>query len=193
MNNHLKKSFIYIFGALLLGFAISLSYKVGLGGDPLGVFYEGLSKSLNISVTIVSAILSSILILIAFVIDKNQVKIGTIFSVLFLSMGIKLGDTFIPIFHNNALRYGLVLIILFLYALSISLMIKADIGKSAYDAMIFSFSNKFKLNYPLMRFIIDGAFLILGFTLGGVFHIGTIVLLLLTGVTTQRLLVGLKF
>ncbi len=188
MVSLVKKYLLFVVGVLMLGFGISLSLKVGLGGDPLGVLYDGFSKFFNVSPSVSSIIISTIFVLVTFFIDKKEIGIGTLISVLFLSVGISLGNVIIPEIMNDYIRYFLIFLILLIYSFSIAFMIKANIGKSAYDSFIFTFRMKFKKTYAQMKFIIDAVCLFLGILFGGTFNICTLVLLIFCGKGTELVL-----
>lgn len=70
-------------------------------------------------------------------------------------------------------------------ALGIVLTIRADMGKSPYDAFIFAVMARTGKGYAVIRWGMDAVWLAAGAWLGGVWGVGTVLALALIGKLTE--------
>lgn len=170
-----KKILICLLGCLMLGGGMGCLIRVGIGSDSLSCFYEGLSKHLPLSVGTISLIMNFIYLIVVFFLDKKKIGLSTF---LFMFFGKYPIDFFYEHFFTpNSLIVSIIvdIIICFVIGVGCAVIIAADLGVTAYDSLTLSTSEVLKKNYVVVRYIYDGAFLVIGFMLGGAIGIATII------------------
>lgn len=181
MKKFIKKSLIVILGSIIMGIGAAMAVKGGQGADPLSVFWDGLSRTFNITLGNANLLVSLVMLIVAVILDYKQLNIGTILNPLFLSWTadliinkISTPDTFILQLLQSLTGVALMGIGVGLYA-------SADIGKGVYDAIVFSLVDKTKFKLQHIRNVFDALFLISGFLLGGSVGLVTLIAVLLIG------------
>lgn len=171
-----KKYFIFVVGAIVMGLGIGLCNTSKLGTDPLAVLCSGISISFPISFSMVNALINVVQVIVAVVLDKKQVTIFSLVAALVTSYSISL----IPEL-TQTLRYLWLMSGIVCMSLGIALMVSADIGKSPYDAFIYSIMSKTNQKYSTIRWACDLTFLVFGYLLHGIVGVGTILGFILIG------------
>lgn len=183
--------FILFIGLIIAHLGVTLFLLADLGSDPFNVLIQGLFRSLEgLSISwlthgythVASCFL--IVIILLFV-DKSYVKIGTFVCMLFggpiIDIWTKLLD---PVFNSEspfALRLvGLALGCIIL-AYGMTIVIKSEAGTGPNDLVAVVISDKTKKPFSILRIIVDICFVGIGFLLGGVVGIGTIICAFLVG------------
>lgn len=183
--------FILFIGLIIAHLGVTLFLLADLGSDPFNVLIQGLFRSLEgLSISWLThgythvAICFLIVIILLFV-DKSYVKIGTFVCMLFggpiIDIWTKLLD---PVFNSEspfALRLvGLALGCIIL-AYGMTIVIKSEAGTGPNDLVAVVISDKTKKPFSILRIIVDICFVGIGFLLGGVVGIGTIICAFLVG------------
>lgn len=181
MKKIIKKNLIVILGSIIMGIGVALAIKGGQGADPLSVFWDGLSRTFNITLGNANLLVSLVMLIAAVILDYKQLNIGTILNPLFLSgtadliiNKISTPDTFI-------LQLLQSLIGVTLMGIGVGLYASADLGKGVYDAIVFSLVDKTKFKIQYIRNAFDAIFLLVGFLLGGSVGLVTLIAVLLIG------------
>lgn len=176
-----QRMIILLVGLFLMGISIALCSKTGWGADPITVLYDGIAKSLHVTLGIASVIVAIGMVVITFILDRKQLGIGTLVSPFIIQMGIDIAFPLINIPSNQMINFLFFLLGLLGLSLGISMTICADVGKGSYDALLISLSNLFNKEYTIVRWIIDAVLIGLGLCLHGSLTAGTIVAILLLG------------
>lgn len=164
-----------------MGFGVAIASQALLGTDPSVSFSQAASMKFGIDFGRMITITNIVLLIIVFFINKKNIGLSTLFVVLLNQYPIDFFTAIIP--------YGSSLIINILYciigaifvAIGCNIMICSKLGMGIYDALIFGIAGKVKKDFVLVRYIIDGIFLLLTFILGGYIGIGTIIPYIITG------------
>ncbi|QIK69527.1 hypothetical protein G7062_04100 [Erysipelothrix sp. HDW6C] len=170
-------------GAFISGLGIAIAMNTGLGADPITVFFEGLSKVFGITIGMASIITMLGMTVVAFIIERKQVGLGTLVTPFFVQMGIDLLMPRFPQITSFPWNYAVMFSGLVVCAFGIAMAISANIGQQGTDALILSLSNRFKLPYHVVRWGTDGALLVVGILLGGNFNVATVLATLTLGKT----------
>lgn len=168
-------------GCIVNGIGNAICIQTGLGADPLNVLYQGTAIAFQVSEGMASLIVSGVMILVVLILCPRELGAGTILSLLVFSFGFDLGMAIVPECPWFPVNYGVMLLGLCVIALGLALTIYANFGKGAYDALIFSFIKKTKLEYYKIRWGLDLLFLVTGVLLGGKMTPATIIAVLVTG------------
>lgn len=176
-----KKVLICILGVLMLGGGMGMLIRVGIGSDSLSCFYEGIAGKLNITAGTVSLITNLSFVVIVYFLDKKKIGISTF---IFMILGKYPIDFFFDHFFTpDSLIVAIILdiVICIIIGVGCAVIIAADLGVTAYDSLTLSVTEVLKKKYIIVRYTIDGIFLILGILLGGTIGIGTIIAFALIG------------
>ena len=87
--------------------------------------------------------------------------------------------------YNLIVKMILLAVSCIIIAIGFSLLKATELGVSPNDVIPFILSDKSKKEYRVVRMCLDATFLIVGFFLGGVVGVGTIIAALLTGPSIQ--------
>jgi len=130
-----------------------------------------------------------VLTCIIFMTNKSFINIGTIICVFgvgpIIDFALKMLN-YVQISSYNILIRSLMLVLVsFIIAIGFSILSATNLGFAPNDSVYFIISNKTKYQYRWVRMATDICYLIIGFLLGGVVGIGTIISALLTGPFVQ--------
>ncbi|NME43683.1 hypothetical protein HF861_02135 [Faecalicoccus pleomorphus] len=185
--NSIIKGFL---ATLLMGIGIALFIACELGSDPITVFLDGFNRVTKVPVSVIDQIINLVILFLAFIMNRNKIGINTIVSVLALGICIQ-----IPTMLINPLKLALqttyvriigILIGQLCLALSFAWMQSFKDGINALDCIIFKIMEITNFKYRTIRIIYDGCFISIGYLLGGVVGIGTIISLLTNGILVEQ-------
>ncbi|RAP77250.1 YczE/YyaS/YitT family protein [Paenibacillus montanisoli] len=171
MAYRLLRYFIFFLGLTFFGLGNAIAVKVqSLGLHPWEVLNVALFHRFGFTIGTWSIICGLVLVLIAFVVDRKYINIGTFLNT--LSIG-PIMDFFL---HLNILphetdHWWLNLLIL-LMGIIISgigggIYVAAGIGAGPRDGFMLSISEKTGLSVSRARIVVESTILIIGFILGG--------------------------
>lgn len=169
-----------LIGGVLVGSGIGICNATGFGADPLTVLYAGYSKYFNVSISNASWIVAFISVILALLIDKNQIGIATFITPFLTKFGIELSERF-SVFSSKDLSVFFFLIGILTIALGIATTIRSNLGKGSNDALISAIAFRLNRNYFEIRWILDILYLVLGVLMGGAFTVGTVVSIIVLG------------
>ncbi|MGH4137720.1 YczE/YyaS/YitT family protein [Clostridium sp.] len=183
--NLIKRLIIFFVGMSIIQIGVALFLKTNIGSDPFTLFTQGLSFLLNKTPGNANMIILFVLFCIILVVERQRIKIGTIICVVGVGPIIDLGVKAVSFFPIESLNIGIkILLVIFgcaLIAIGFSILKASDLGVAPNDIVPFIIKDKTNLEYRWIRMALDVSFLVLGFTLGGILGIGTIISALLIG------------
>jgi len=183
--NLIKRLILFFIGMSIIQIGVALFLKTNIGSDPLTLFTQGLAFLLKRTPGNANMIILFVLFCIILIVERNRIKIGTIVCVAGVGPIIDLGVRVVSIFPIESLNIvAKILLVVFgcvLIAIGFSILSASNLGVAPNDIIPFIIKDKTNLEYRWIRMGLDISFLIIGFTLGGVFGIGTIISALLTG------------
>lgn len=192
-----KKLVLFLLGVWIIQAGVALFIKASIGSDPFTAFTQGLSSVLGLSVGAASTCITATLIVIIALVDWHYLNIGTILSTIcagpFINLMTKVFepipmDSFVigAIPYSNYFIKSIFLIIgCVIIAIGFSLLKSTNLGVSANDIVPLLISDKTKVSYGKVRICMDLTLLVVGFFLGGVIGIGTVIAALLQGPIIQ--------
>jgi len=120
-----------------------------------------------------------ILFCIILLIEKSRINIGTIICMVGVGPIIDLGVKAISFFPIASLNIGLKMLLVVLgcalIAVGFSILSASKVGMAPNDIIPFIIKDKTNFQYRWIRMTLDISFSIMGFILGGVFGIGTVI------------------
>jgi uncharacterized membrane protein YczE len=182
----LKKSLLIILGIVIAAFGIAMTYKTGIGTNPMATASDGITKVLPLNYGYANLLLNFIFLVVAFFVKREKINLGTLLMV--LTMGI-----FINLFTGLLVadvpfrQYQLMFNVLgtIITSLGIAIVVLVDFGIGPYDLMTEVIIDKLKCSYRMAKIIADSSLLVVGIMMGGVFGLGTVGNVILVGIFIQ--------
>jgi uncharacterized membrane protein YczE len=191
-REYFVKAILCITGVFIIGIGVGFMRYANFGIDPYMCFMNGLYiaifKNLGISFGATFAIASSLMIVIVLILDRSKIGLGTIAAIVLTGYVSDLG-----IFLCNQiliegtalfiLRIGMLVLGITLIAIGSGMYFNTHIGVSPYDAIGLIITNKIG-NQNMYRWVRIGTDLIcvsIGFFMGNIPGVGTIIMAFFTG------------
>jgi uncharacterized membrane protein YczE len=176
---------ILFVGLTIAHLGVTLFLLADLGADPFNVLIQGLFRTLSKQPVFVflthgytHIAICFLIIIVLLIVDKTYIKIGTILCMVcggpiidFFSLILTPMFALMP-YALKVVMLGLGCVIL---ACGMTVVIKSDAGTGPNDLVAVVISDKLKKKFGVIRILVDAAFVLAGFLLGGVVGLGTIV------------------
>jgi len=171
---------ILFFGLFIFGIGDSLLIQSTLGNAPWSVLAQGLAKTFNSEIGLLTFIVSAIVLLL-WVPLKEKPGFGTVANIVIIAAAIQIGIDFIPPAEHAIV--GLVYIFsgIALVGAGSSLYITCGLGPGPRDGLMTAIHQRSGIRVGRVRLAIEGTVLILGALLGGSLGVGTALFALLIG------------
>jgi len=194
MGKELVRIFRLFLGLFLYALGIVLTMKAHIGFAPWEVFHAGIGTAIGMSIGNVSIVAGLAIGLLALIMGErlgagticNMVFIG-IFIDLLLNLGI------IPEMKGFFLGIALLVAGLFTIALASYFYISSGYGAGPRDSLMVALTKKTHLPIGLCRGGLESLAVLIGWLLGGMVGVGTIVSALIIGFCIQITFRVLKF
>ena len=184
-----KRLIVMNIGVFLMGFFLSFLIKVDLGTDPCTFMNLTLSRAIGISFGTWQLLLNTVLFIFVILFGKKFIGFGTIANMVFIGY---IADFFCWLWEKTIPEYyftqfpqrGVVFAIaLFLFIISVSFYINANMGVSPYDAMPQIISERVLKNVPfaIIRIAYDFLVILIGILFQGTPNIGIVLMALFLG------------
>ena len=169
----------------LIGIAVALFLESGLGSDSVGLLCDGIRHTFLISFGNASLFYNLLIILIACLMKKKNMGLGTVVYALVSGYFIDFYSWILTDIHL-AEQDMLIRILAFAigqccFSLGLALLIQLNLGMNALDAVLYKIQNHTNFSYTIMRTGCDISYVVIGTVLGGTFGAGTICSVLVTG------------
>ena len=183
---------ILLVGLTIAHLGVTLFLLSDLGSDPFNVLVQGVYRTLDrllhwpfLTHGRTHVGISLLIVLILLVIDRSYIKIGTALCMLFggpiidfftmlLSPALGSLSSFVP--RLLMLVAGCVIL-----AYGMTIVIRSDAGTGPNDLVALVISEKRSWKFSVVRIVVDAAFTLLGFLLGGIAGLGTLICMFLVG------------
>lgn len=172
-----------IAGLVLFGVGIGLMLQSRLGVPPWDVLHQGLARQFGLTVGIWSIIVS-ILVLVLWLPLREPFGLGTLFNAVIIGLVIDLTAIVVPEATHTPVEWAMLLSGTMLIGAASGLYIGANLGPGPRDGLMTGIAKRGP-SIRLTRVLIEIAVLTIGWLLGGVFGIGTIVFALAIGPLVQ--------
>ena len=201
--NLIKRLILFLVGMIIIQFGVALYLKTNIGSDPFTVFAQGLAFALDktalkdfeivklivgkaeVTPGIANIIILVVLFAIILCVEKKRIKIGTLICVAgvgpIIDFGVKVISFFPVESYNYVVRMLLIVFGCAVIAMGFSVLKAANIGVAPNDIIPFIIQDKTKCHYRWIRMGWDATFLVIGFALGGIVGVGTVIAMVITG------------
>ena len=178
--------FLNTLGTVISSFGVGCYYGCGLGTDPISVFVDGLHNISGLSYGTISTICNVIQAVLIFLFIREYLGVGTLIGVLIAGPLIDVFETFSRVnfpLETITLAMQIVILIIGLFTTSIGygLAIVSKIGVGCFQFLPIFLSKITPIDLKYTQMFSDALFFFIGFMLGGVVGVGTLVGVFLTG------------
>jgi hypothetical protein len=171
---------ILCFGLFIFGIGDSLLIQSALGNAPWSVLAQGLAKTFDSEIGLLTFIISAIVLLL-WIPLKEKPGFGTIANIVIIAGAIQLGIDFIPPAENTIVGLLYIFLGIALVGAGSSLYITCGLGPGPRDGLMTALHQKTGVRVGRVRLSIEGTVLVLGALLGGKLGVGTALFALLIG------------
>ena len=183
---------VLLLGLTIAHLGVTLFLLSDLGADPFNVLVQGLFRSLfaltGMAVLThgrVHIAVSLLIILILLIVDRRYIKIGTVLCMVFGGPIIDFFTARLSFLPGAADTLPLRILMLVagcvILAFGMTIVIRSDAGTGPNDLVALVISEKTGKKFGPVRILVDASFILLGFLLGGVVGLGTLICMLMVG------------
>lgn len=183
---HVKKAGIALMGTMILALGIFLILSETNGADPMSVFLQGVHLQTGLQIGTINQLLNGSILLLVFLLDRSSIGIASIIYVTCIGFFMNLFFAYIPyesaggILSIGATVFGVLLI-----GIGAAVFLFADYGAGAVEGLMVYINQRTNLPLKGIRMAIDASFVAVGYLLGGLVGVGTIVGVILVGPTIE--------
>ncbi len=168
-------------GITILGFVGALFILSGLGGDSVTIFNQGVSRTFGIDVGLAIFLFNFVLFLVLIFVNRKKIGLGTF--VMAFAIG-PLTSLFLQIpFPFSGFWWQLTQSVVgtVIGGFALGLYVYADVGLSAVEGLMLFVHDRFHIPLRFIKMAVDAVLIAIGYLLGGVVGVGTIIALILMG------------
>lgn len=186
---------LLLLGLWIAHLGVTLFLQTNLGSDPFNVFVQGLFRAIpwpdwaGMTHGRVHLLVSLLIMVVLLVVDRSYVGIGT---VLCMALGGPIIDVYTlwlsPFLNETlplAVRVPLLAVGCVILAFGMTIVIRSQAGTGPNDLVAVVLSDKSGKPFGPVRIGVDLTFALVGFALGGVVGVGTIICAFLVGPAAQ--------
>ena len=166
-----KKYVLLAYGVAFQAFGVALMYYSEMGSAPAAVFNEGLHLTLGVTVGVGNYITSTVLIILAFIIDRRHISVATFIMAFWtgflMDVAMELLGYFVPEVLTEFDKWLFLFLSSIVICIGVGFVIAADAGTAPYEAFALPVSEKIHIPYKYLCIIINVIFVIAGWLLGG--------------------------
>tara|TARA_Y100000590_G_scaffold355451_1_gene409216 strand:+ start:626 stop:1291 length:666 start_codon:yes stop_codon:yes gene_type:complete len=163
-----------IFGLILFGLGETLLVTANIGVSPWFVLHQGLSFKTGYSIGVTTLIVS-LIVLFFWIPLKQKPGIGTILNTILISVVIDLSITYLPYPDEFIFQLLQVCIGVFIIGIGSGFYLIANLGPGSRDGLMTGIQRKTNFSFTIVRTVIELSAVALGWHLGGIVGIGTVI------------------
>ena len=169
----LKTLFYLCLGLIIFGFGEGLLIVSGIGASPWNVLHQGVAVSLGLSVGTI-AFLVSFLVLLLWYFLEQKIGIGTIIN--FIIIAIMIDVTIYYLDKPNEFFFQLLMILagILIVGFGTAMYLIANLGAGPRDGLMTGLQKKTNASIALVRTSIETIVVLIGWLLGGIVGVGTL-------------------
>ena len=166
--------FYLIIGLILFGIGEGLLITANIGVSPWFVLHQGLSFKTGYTIGLTTFIVS-VIILILWIPLKEKPGIGTILNAILISIVIDISLFILPYPKNFLLQLIQVIIGILIIGVGSGYYLCSSLGAGPRDGLQLALARQTNQSLVLVRTILEVSAVLLGFILGGIVGIGTLI------------------
>ena len=175
-----------ILGLFLCSFGIIVMIRGGVGYSPWEVFHVGIAKIMGLSLGKITIGVGFVIVSLVFLMGE-KLGLGTLANMILIGFFIDWIDSFhfIPAAGNTGVGVGMFFVGMVVAAFGTYLYIASGFGAGPRDSLMVAVTRRTHLPVGVCRAMIEVSVTVLGYFLGGMVGIGTILCALLLGPMLQ--------
>lgn len=169
-----------VVGVFLYGIGIAFLVRSSLGAAPWDVLTQGITRHVPLSFGVVTTIVSGIVLLLWIPI-RQKPGVGTVVNAVVVGPSADVGFLFIPVgeeLWQQALLFAIGLVVL---SAATGLYIGAHFGPGPRDGLMTGLHVRLRRPIWLVRTCLEVTVVLIGWALGGIVGVGTLLFALLVG------------
>ena len=166
--------FYLIIGLILFGIGEGLLITANIGVSPWFVLHQGLSFKTGYTIGLTTFIVS-VIILILWIPLKEKPGIGTILNAILISIVIDISLFILPYPKNFLFQLIQVIIGILIIGVGSGYYLCSSLGAGPRDGLQLALARQTNQSLVLIRTILEVSAVLLGFILGGIVGIGTLI------------------
>lgn len=174
-----RRLLMTLLGVIICAISVGFFKESNFGVDPFQCFAAGLDNVIPISFGTLYTLINIVLLIIVFFMDKSYIGIATFINLLLVGYIVEFSQFAIQTLFGDptmAMRIIYIIVGIVVMCLASALYFTANLGVSTYDAIALYLGNKKKIApFRFVRITTDLICVILGFLMGCVPGIGTII------------------
>ena len=170
----IKTIFYLILGLILFGIGEALLITANIGVSPWFVLHQGLAFKTGYTIGITTFIVSVAVLLLWFPL-KQKPGVGTILNTILISVVIDLSLFFLPYPKEFLFQLIQVFIGIFIIGIGSGYYLAANLGPGPRDGLMTGINKQTNQSIALIRTLIELSAVGIGFYLGGIVGIGTVI------------------
>ena len=174
-------------GLVLYGVAAGLMVRSRLGLDPWDVFHQGLAQHVHLAIGTVVIVVGA-LVLLAWIPLRQRPGVGTVSNMILIGLAMNAALEVLPALHPWAWRVAAMVTGVAFSGVATGLYIGAHLGPGPRDGLMTGFARRTGRSIRLVRTTIEVGVLAVGWLLGGVVGVGTVLYALAIGPLAQLFL-----
>lgn len=181
----LPRRLIQLFvGLSIFGFSMAMLIRGGLGMIPWDVFHFGVASHVPLSFGMI-AIIVALAVLLLWIPLREMPGLGTIANAIWVGVAADFGLAVLATPDSLVLKIALMVGGIVLNGFSTALYIGAQFGPGPRDGLMTGLARRLPISLRLIRTGIEVIVVIIGWLLGGVVGLGTVLFALTIGPLTQ--------
>lgn len=162
-----------IIGLILFGLGEALLIASGAGVSPWTVFAQGFSKVTNWSIGL-STFTISFFVLLFWVPLRQTPGVGTVLNIIIISLVLDLSAPYLPVFETSAMRLAEAALGVIITGFGGGIYLIANLGPGPRDGLMTGLQRQTGHPLATVRSVIEISVVVLGWSLGGVVGLGTL-------------------
>ena len=158
---------------ILFGLGEALLIASGAGVSPWTVFAQGFSKVTNWSIGL-STFTISFFVLLFWVPLRQTPGVGTVLNIIIISLVLDLSAPYLPVFETSAMRLAEAALGVIITGFGGGIYLIANLGPGPRDGLMTGLQRQTGHPLATVRSVIEISVVVLGWSLGGVVGLGTL-------------------
>lgn len=194
IKSDLKNAVVMFLGFVVMSLGVSLIIESQLGLFPWGVLHQGIATVIPLTFGQVTSYLGFVVLFFSVLVFKTNIGPGTILNILLVGPMIDLFNSMVTLSNDGYVFKTLFFLIgLVLMSLGKALYISAKLGAGPRDGLFVGVSRVFKVEVKYVKPIIEVIVLAIGYLLGGLVGVGTIITMFVSGYLVQTFFKVFRF